>query len=170
MLSNTCFDSKYTNKIRNKSSWPLIYECKASAIVTGITLLRSQEFSSSVPNRAIGINRLSMQAASVPEPSSIGALSLLGVGWIAAVALRDGVNIQTQTRVEAIKRSQTPLIVRTLEGEISTKFVIHATNAAARQLRPILKDLIVPVRGQVIITEPVASLWNFAWLANHGYE
>jgi hypothetical protein len=43
------------------------------------------EFSSSVPDRAIGINALSLQtAAAVPEPSNIAAFILTGLGLCAA--------------------------------------------------------------------------------------
>lgn len=38
------------------------------------------EFSSSIPDRAIGINTLSVQTAAVPEPGTIVALSLAGLG------------------------------------------------------------------------------------------
>lgn len=84
--------------------------------------------------------------------------------------MQNGVNIQTGTHVEAVERGQNGLIVRTSRGEIRAKFVVHATNVYARHLRPILKDLIVPVRGQVIVTEPVPPVWNFDWITNHGYE
>jgi gamma-glutamylputrescine oxidase len=89
---------------------------------------------------------------------------------IADIARCSGVNIQTQTRVEAVESNREHLIVQTARGQIQAKFVIHATNAAARQLRPLLKAWITPVRGQVVITEPVAQLWDFGWLTNHGYE
>lgn len=42
------------------------------------------EFSASVPERAIGINTLSVQTAAVPEPSSTAALILTGLGLGAA--------------------------------------------------------------------------------------
>ncbi|MBV8884714.1 MAG: hypothetical protein JO235_12070, partial [Chroococcidiopsidaceae cyanobacterium CP_BM_RX_35] len=42
------------------------------------------EFNTSVTNRAIGINRLSVQTAAVPEPSSIAAPILIGIGLCAA--------------------------------------------------------------------------------------
>ncbi len=38
------------------------------------------EFSTSVPNRAISINNLSIATAAVPEPSNIAALVLVGIG------------------------------------------------------------------------------------------
>jgi len=41
-------------------------------------------FSSSEPGRAFGINTLSINAASVPEPGSVLALSLFGLGAIAS--------------------------------------------------------------------------------------
>ncbi|MBD1866738.1 FAD-binding oxidoreductase [Cyanobacteria bacterium FACHB-471] len=92
------------------------------------------------------------------------------VGAIARVAMQNGANIQTGTSVGAVEQSQSGLIVRTPRGEIRAKFVVHATNAYVRHLRPVLKDLIIPVRGQVMVTEPVPPLWNFDWITNHGYE
>jgi hypothetical protein len=38
------------------------------------------EFSTSVPNRAIGINALSIRTTAVPEPGSVAALLLTGIG------------------------------------------------------------------------------------------
>lgn len=102
------------------------------------------------------------------EHAQVWAVKL--VSAIATVALQNGANIQTQTQVVEIERSQDSLIVHTPRCAIQAKFVIHATNAYVRRLRPVLKDLIVPVRGQVIITNPVPPLWNFDWLTNHGYE
>ncbi|MBD1999308.1 FAD-binding oxidoreductase [Leptolyngbya sp. FACHB-541] len=89
---------------------------------------------------------------------------------IARAAMQNGANILTGTQVEAVEQSRNGLIVHTPRGEIRAKFVVHATNAYARHLRPVLRDLIVPVRGQVIVTAPVPPLWNFDWITNHGYE
>jgi glycine/D-amino acid oxidase-like deaminating enzyme len=102
------------------------------------------------------------------EHAQVWAAKLVVV--IAGAAMQNGTNIQTRTHVEAVEQSRNGLIVRTPRGEIRAKFVVHATNASARHLRPVLKDLIVPVRGQVIVTEPVPPLWNFDWITNHGYE
>jgi glycine/D-amino acid oxidase-like deaminating enzyme len=92
------------------------------------------------------------------------------VGAIARVAMQNGANIQTGTPVEVVEQSQNGLMIRTPRGEIGAKFVVHATNAYVRHLRPVLKDLIIPVRGQVIVTEPVPLLWDFDGITNHGYE
>lgn len=62
------------------------------------------------------------------------------------------------------------LIVKTDRGEVRARAVVYATNAWARQLIPWLEKIIVPVRGQVIVTEPATRLWPFGLVANFGYE
>ncbi len=61
-------------------------ELDNSALFLGILSdtpnIKQLVFSTSITNRAIGINRLSIVATSVPESTSILALSLLGLGLI----------------------------------------------------------------------------------------
>src|SRR5205814_1252018 len=89
---------------------------------------------------------------------------------VAAEALKLGTNIQTRTEVLAIEREHGRLLVETDRGTISAHNVVHATNAWARRLLPFLAETIVPVRNQVIITEPAPRLWNFGLSTNYGYE
>ena len=90
---------------------------------------------------------------------------------VAEQAIALGANVQTQTEVQAIEREDNgTLIVSTERGNIRAQHVVHATNAWARQLAPYLEGIIVPVRNQVIITEPAPRLWNFGLSTNHGYE
>jgi glycine/D-amino acid oxidase-like deaminating enzyme len=48
--------------------------------------------------------------------------------------------------------------------------VVHATNAWAPELLPALREVVQPVRGQVIVTAPAPPLWPFGLSTNHGYE
>ena len=48
--------------------------------------------------------------------------------------------------------------------------MVYATNGFTHHLLPELTSVVVPVRGQVLATEPLPRLWEFDWLANDGYE
>jgi glycine/D-amino acid oxidase-like deaminating enzyme len=89
---------------------------------------------------------------------------------IAEQAIKLGANIQTQTEVQAVENENGVLSVKTDRGAIMAKHVVHATNGWARRLLPFLQEVIVPVRNQVIITEPAPRLWNFGLSTNYGYE
>jgi glycine/D-amino acid oxidase-like deaminating enzyme len=89
---------------------------------------------------------------------------------IAEQALQLGANFQTQTPVTMIERTRSHLIVRSDRGDIYADHVVHATNAWANQLLPFLKDIIRPIRGQVLVTEPVERLWDFGFSTNYDYE
>lgn len=89
---------------------------------------------------------------------------------IAEQAMKRGANVQTRTEVRAVEHDNGRLTVKTDRGNIETQNVVHATNAWARHLLPFLEDVIVPVRNQVIITEPAPRMWNFGLSTNYGYE
>jgi gamma-glutamylputrescine oxidase len=89
---------------------------------------------------------------------------------VAEQAIALGANVQTRTEVMAIENDNGTLSVKTERGDIRAQHVVHATNAWARQLVPSLEGIIVPVRNQVIITEPAPRLWNFGLSTNYGYE
>jgi glycine/D-amino acid oxidase-like deaminating enzyme len=89
---------------------------------------------------------------------------------IAEQAIRLGANVQTRTEVQAVENEDGKLLVKTERGHITARHVVHATNAWARELLPFLEGIIVPVRNQVVITEPAPRLWNFGLSTNHGYE
>src|SRR5262245_42927312 len=78
---------------------------------------------------------------------------------LAEQALARGAAIHTGTAVRGIERERGGLVVRTDHGDVRAGRVIHATNAWARHLLPALDGVIVPVRGQVIVTEPTDALW-----------
>lgn len=58
------------------------------------------EFSSSIPNRAIGINRLSIRTTEVPEPSTIFGTILVGLGLFAAKKRRSKFDQSNKPKTE----------------------------------------------------------------------
>ncbi|MGG6295499.1 NAD(P)/FAD-dependent oxidoreductase [Leptolyngbya sp. AN02str] len=89
---------------------------------------------------------------------------------IAQVAMEQGALIHTHTPVEAVEAHGNGFSVYTPQSTIQAQAIVHATNAHARRLRPILQEIIVPVRGQALVTQPVPRLWEFDWITNYGYE
>ena len=89
---------------------------------------------------------------------------------IAAQAIELGANVQTQTPVISVEREQNGLRVNSDRGSIQADHVVYATNAWASHLLPFLKEIIRPIRGQVLVTEPCDRLWNFGFSTNYDYE
>ena len=89
---------------------------------------------------------------------------------IAEQALSRGAAVHALTEVRAIERSGGRFTVRTDRGDVSAARILHATNAWAPRLLPALRGVIVPVRGQVIITAPAPPLWTFGLSTNYGFE
>jgi len=92
---------------------------------------------------------------------------VLGLGQAAA---QQGTILCPNTSVQEVRHQGRHLTVKTNRGEIRTESVVYATNGFTHHLLPELKETIVPVRGQVVATEPLPRLWEFDWLANDGYE
>lgn len=89
---------------------------------------------------------------------------------MALVAVRQGANLQTRTEVYQVENQGNSLIVKTERGEIQAQHVVYGTNGWTGHLLPFLKDIIVPVRGQALITEPAPFMWEFSGSTNFGYE
>ena len=89
---------------------------------------------------------------------------------LAQAAQQQQAHIQTQVEVQAVARQGGGFSVTTNRGQIQAKAVVYATNALTYHLLPTLKEVIVPVRGQVIATAPTAQLFDFDWGVNNGYE
>jgi gamma-glutamylputrescine oxidase len=85
-------------------------------------------------------------------------------------AVRLGAGVQTGTAVQAIERGRVGFTVCTERGAVRARSVVHATNAWARRLLPALEGVVVPVRGQVIVTEPAPAMWSFGLSTNSGFE
>jgi len=70
-----------------------------------------------------------------------------------------------------VERDAGPLIVATDRGPVAAEAVVVATNAWLSELLPGLGAAVVPVRGQVLATEPLpARVVRGAWSLNDGYE
>ena len=89
---------------------------------------------------------------------------------LAGQASRFGANIQTGTEVLNVEPASTHFTVHTTRGAVHAEVIVYATNAWARTLIPALEQIIVPVRGQVLVTEPAPPMWGFGFVTNHGYE
>ncbi|QZZ19989.1 FAD-binding oxidoreductase [Leptothermofonsia sichuanensis E412] len=89
---------------------------------------------------------------------------------IAEQAMQLGVNIQTQTQVQSVETINGTLNVITNRGTIQADQVVHATNAWASHLLPWVSNIIIPIRGQVLVTEPVQPMWDFCFSTNFDYE
>jgi len=104
------------------------------------------------------------------------------------LALKSGYfNLQTYTPVQSITpytaesapanidisslKGQPKWIINTNRGSVICSKVIHCTNGYCAHLLPQLRDCIVPVRGQMMITIPssIPRLWPFGISINRGY-
>ena len=89
---------------------------------------------------------------------------------IAREAQARGATVRTRVAVRAVERAGRGFLVRTDRGDVTAAQVVHATNAWASALLPPLRELIQPIRGQVIVTAPAPPLWPFGLSTNDGYE
>ncbi|KFA66985.1 hypothetical protein S40285_06256 [Stachybotrys chlorohalonatus IBT 40285] len=81
------------------------------------------------------------------------------VAWVLEQLLGDAsyegrFNLQTTTPATALQRFGSMWIVHTPRGQVAAAHVVLATNAHTSHLLPALKDLVVPVRGQVCALTP----------------
>lgn len=91
------------------------------------------------------------------------------VAAIASEGIKQGVNIQTQTEVDQVQKESSGLMVKTNRGSLQAQNVVYATNAWTRELLPFVKDIIVPIRGQMLVTEPVPPIWDFSFFTTFEY-
>lgn len=89
----------------------------------------------------------------------------------AQAARQAGAEIRTGTAVGSLAAGQDGShIVQTSRDIFSAKFVVLATNAYTARLWPELKPVIVPTRGQALLTNPFPKTFPFACAANHDLE
>jgi glycine/D-amino acid oxidase-like deaminating enzyme len=62
------------------------------------------------------------------------------------------------------------LLVQTDRGVILADNVVYATNAYTAALLPEFKNIIVPTRGQMMVTSPVKTEFQMPLWFNYGYE
>ncbi len=77
--------------------------------------------------------------------------------WKLALQTGTGVDVMENAEVFDVDSSGEDIVIRTNKKRIRTQAVVLCTNAWADQLFPWFKDKVVPTRGQIVVTEPVAS-------------
>jgi glycine/D-amino acid oxidase-like deaminating enzyme len=86
-------------------------------------------------------------------------------------ARRLGARLYPYTEVTAITPAADGReIVDTSRGEICATRVVLATNAWSPMLAGLLRHRIMPVRGQMLATEPAAPTFKHGMSTNYGYE
>ncbi|KAL8763396.1 MAG: hypothetical protein Q9184_000784 [Pyrenodesmia sp. 2 TL-2023] len=111
---------------------------------------------------------------------SAGSISAyLFVIGILELGLKKGLNLQTQTLVTKIQRSDSDhkeWIVETPRGSIRAERVILATNGYTGHLYPPVRGIIVPLRGTVAAQRPGSGLpkegldTTYSFIYGNGYE
>lgn len=94
--------------------------------------------------------------------------------------LAKGLNLQTNTPVEAIKQAdnfdpQAPRwVAKTARGSLRTANLVIATNGYTAHLLPQMQGIIVPLRGQITAQRPGSKLSSldatYSFIYSHGYE
>jgi gamma-glutamylputrescine oxidase len=75
--------------------------------------------------------------------------------WHLALQTGGKVEVMENAEVFGIDEEEGGLIVRTNKKRIKTEAIVLCTNAWSEQLFPWFKDKVSPMRGQIIVTEPV---------------
>ncbi|KAL8722550.1 MAG: hypothetical protein Q9225_001018 [Loekoesia sp. 1 TL-2023] len=95
------------------------------------------------------------------------------------LALKKGLNLQTETLVSSIKRSEIDSngwVVETPRGSIRAERVIMATNGYTAYLYPPVRGIIVPLRGTVAAQRPGSRMpkeglkTTYSFIYGNGYE
>ncbi|KAL8944471.1 MAG: hypothetical protein Q9211_000568 [Gyalolechia sp. 1 TL-2023] len=110
------------------------------------------------------------------EAGSINAYKFV-IG-VLGLTLNRGLNLQTDTLVSSIHRSETDRsgwVVETSRGSIRAERVILATNGYTSYLYPPVRGIIVPLRGTVAAMRPGRSLKEglqstYSFIYGNGYE
>lgn len=90
---------------------------------------------------------------------------------VTAAAQRLGAQFHFDTPVTAVVPEGEAWQVLTTRGAVRAAQVVVAVNAWAGELFPALAPVLTPVRGHILVTEPVAGLEQMRpWSANSGYE
>jgi len=70
------------------------------------------------------------------------------------------VNIQTHTPVNRVIEDNGSYIIETNRGNIRATNVVYATNAYMPHLVPEMDGIIIPVRGQIVLTSPLPPIYT----------
>ncbi len=88
---------------------------------------------------------------------------------VAAAAQRLGAQFCFGTAVTGVDEDGDGWLVTTNAGTVRAAQVVVAVNAWAGELFPQLSTVLLPVRGHILVTEPVAARLR-PWSANAGFE
>ncbi len=61
------------------------------------------------------------------------------------------------------------VVVRSQRATIRARWVMLATNAWSAEMHPYFKGKVIPMRGQVYVTEPAPIIFDTAGYSHHGY-
>lgn len=75
--------------------------------------------------------------------------------WKLAIETGNNVSVMENAEVFGVDEEAGTLVVRTNKKRIKTESIVLCTNAWSEQLFPWFKDKVSPMRGQIIVTEPV---------------
>ena len=75
--------------------------------------------------------------------------------WKLALETGNNVDVMENAEVFGIEEKEEGLVVRTNKKRIKTAAIVVCTNAWSGQLYSWFKDKVTPMRGQIIVTEPV---------------
>ena len=75
--------------------------------------------------------------------------------WQLALATDNNVDVLENSEVFGIDEEEGSLIVRTNKKRIKTEAIVLCTNAWSSQLFSWFQDKVTPMRGQIVVTEPV---------------
>ena len=90
----------------------------------------------------------------------------------AQAARQAGAELRTHIAVHGFVRNRQGAIagVQTRDETISARYVILATNAYTGRLWPVLESVVMPTRGQALLTAPLPQSFSFACAANYDLE
>ena len=92
------------------------------------------------------------------------------VSGLVKIASNNCTHVFENTRVARIERKNELFIVKTRTGTVTSDYVVLATNAYTPLICPYFTDMIKPVRGQILLTEPYKEKLSGVFYANYGYE
>lgn len=92
------------------------------------------------------------------------------VGALISKAKDNGAQIFEKTAAKKIRIQKDGFSIKTNHGTVNSDFVVMATNAYTPMLLSYFKRKIVPVRGQVLATNPLDKKFDGVFYANYGYE
>jgi glycine/D-amino acid oxidase-like deaminating enzyme len=89
---------------------------------------------------------------------------------VAAAALRRGAMIVTRTRAVGVRArtGRHRYEVRTTRGRVGTEALVLACNVAVTDFVPQLRGMILPVRGQLMATEPLPRMFRMGLAVDWG--